>query len=140
MVERDSIEIATLHLDGEANDWWFHVMKTLGHDQVTTYEEFTRRLAERFERKDPEITFREHAHVKQTETLEAYISEFLKFAVMVTNISKARLILLFVEGLVEPLKGLVKSYRPSTLQDAQNRTSDMQDAIPRTMFPPTWCQ
>ena len=41
MAEKDAIKLASLHLDGEANDWWFHGMKTLGHDQVVTYEEFT---------------------------------------------------------------------------------------------------
>ena len=36
MAEREAMNIATLHLDGEENDSWFHGMKTLGHDQVTT--------------------------------------------------------------------------------------------------------
>ena len=76
MTERDVIKLATLHLDGEANDWWFHGIKTIGHDQVTTYEEFTRRLIEIFERRDPGISFRELAHVKQNRTPEAYVSEF----------------------------------------------------------------
>ena len=55
---------------------------------------------------------------------------------MVTDISKSRLILLFIEGLAEPLKGLVKAYRPTTLQEAVSRTRDLQDAIPRTKYPP----
>ena len=38
MVERDSIKLATLHLDGEANDWWFHGIRNIGCDQVTAYE------------------------------------------------------------------------------------------------------
>ena len=54
---------------------------------------------------------------------------------MVTDISKSRLILLFTEGLAEPLKGLVKAYRPTTLQEAMSRTRDLQDAIPRTNYP-----
>ena len=64
MVEKDSIKMATLHLDGESNNWWFHGKKTLVHDQVTTYEEFTRRLVEKFDREDLEIKFRELVHVK----------------------------------------------------------------------------
>ena len=38
MAKRDAIKLEALHLDGEDNDWWFHGMKTLGDDQVVTYE------------------------------------------------------------------------------------------------------
>ena len=55
---------------------------------------------------------------------------------MVIDISESSLILLFTEGLAEPLKGLVKAYRPITLQEAVSRTRDLQDAIPRTKYPP----
>jgi len=41
MTEGDAIKLATLHLDGEAHDWWYHVMTTLGHIGVTSYEKFT---------------------------------------------------------------------------------------------------
>ena len=44
MGEKEDIKMVALHLDGEANEWWFHGMKTLGHDHVTTYEELTKRL------------------------------------------------------------------------------------------------
>ena len=37
MDKRDAIKMATLHLDGESNDWWFHGMNTLSHWQVVTY-------------------------------------------------------------------------------------------------------
>ena len=43
MEERDAIKLEAIHLDGESIEWWFHGMKTLGHDQVITYEEFTRK-------------------------------------------------------------------------------------------------
>ena len=52
MAEVDAIKLATLHL-GEAHDWWYHRMTTLGHAHVITYAEFTRRLVHRFDRKDP---------------------------------------------------------------------------------------
>ena len=67
-------------------------MKTLGHDQVVTYEEFTRKLTEIFDWRDHDIYFRDLAHIRQVGTLEAYISEFQKVPVMVTNISESRLI------------------------------------------------
>ena len=42
MMERDVIRMATLHLEGDASDWWFHGLITLDHDMVITYEYFTR--------------------------------------------------------------------------------------------------
>ena len=57
--------------------------------------------------------------------------------VMVTDISESRLILLFIEGLAEPLKGLVKAYRPTTQQEAVSKTRDLHDAISRTKYPPS---
>jgi hypothetical protein len=55
---------------------------------------------------------------------------------MVTGISEARLVILFVEGLSEPLRGWVKDYKSASLQDAVSRTHDMQDAVPKIWFPP----
>ena len=37
MMEEDALKMAILHLEGDANEWWFHGLKTLGHDQVKTY-------------------------------------------------------------------------------------------------------
>ena len=42
MAEVEAIKVVALHLEGEAHDWWFHGMATLGHSVVTTYDEFTR--------------------------------------------------------------------------------------------------
>ena len=75
--------------------------------------------------------------MKQTRNLEAYIYELQKLYFMLTDISESRLILLFIEIFVEPLKGLVKAYRPSTLQEALNRTRDLQYVILRKGLPPT---
>jgi hypothetical protein len=52
-------------------------------------------------------------------------------AVMVTDISEQRLVMLFTEGLVEPLRGWVKDFRPITLQDAIMRTQDMANTVPK---------
>ena len=70
MSETEAIKVATLHLDGEAQDWWFHGMVTLGHSTVTTYAEFTRRLIERFDWRDPKQHFVELTRLKQTGSLE----------------------------------------------------------------------
>ena len=54
---------------------------------------------------------------------------------MVPDLSATRMIYMFVEGLVEPLRGLVRSTRPATLQDAISKTLDLQDVLPRTQTP-----
>jgi hypothetical protein len=87
---------------------------------------------DRFDRKDPEIHFRDLAQLRQTGTAEVFIIEFQRVAVAMTDISKPRLIMLFTEGLIEPLRGWVKAYRPPTLQDSILRTRDLADSVPKT--------
>ena len=62
----EAINIAALHFEGEAHNWWFHGLSTLGHNNVTTYVEFTRILVERFDRKDPEAPFISLEKLKQS--------------------------------------------------------------------------
>jgi hypothetical protein len=53
MTELEAISFATLHFDGEAHEWWYHGLVTLGHNHITSYLEFTERLMERFDMRDP---------------------------------------------------------------------------------------
>ena len=93
MIETNAIKLATLHLDKEAHEWWYHRLVTMGHNTITLYPYFTKRFIERFDRKDPEVHFRELAQLKQASSEDAFISEFQRIAVMVTDISKSRLIM-----------------------------------------------
>lgn len=46
--------------------------------------------------------------------------------------------MLFVEGLVEPLRGWVRAYKPISLTDVISKTHDMIDAVPKSQdFAPT---
>ena len=136
MIETDAIKLGTLHLDGEAHEWWYHGLVTLGHNTITSYPYFTQKLIEQFDRKGREVHSRELAQLKHTSSADAFISEFQRIAVMVTHVSESRLIMLFTEALIEPLRGWVKSYRPTTLADAIRRTRDLQDAVPKIRLPP----
>jgi hypothetical protein len=109
-------------LEGEVHEWWYHGMVTLGHANITSYVDFTQILMDKFDKKDPEIHFRELAQLRQTCTPEAYITYFQRMVVMVTDISQQRLVMLFTQGLVEPLRGWVKAFRPTTLQEAIMRS------------------
>ena len=55
--EIEAIKIAALHLEGEAQDWWFHGLTTLGNHHITSYSAFTKNLVERFDPRDPEAHF-----------------------------------------------------------------------------------
>lgn len=88
-------------------------------------------MLERFERRDPEEHFGELTRLKQMGSVETCISEFLRLSVMVLDLFEARRVFMFVEGLGEPLSGLVKSNSPTTLQDVVERARDLQDALPR---------
>ena len=70
----EAIKIAALHLEGEAHDWWFHGLSKLGHANVTTYSEFTRRVVEIFYRRDLEEPFVSLTKKKQSGNAESYIS------------------------------------------------------------------
>lgn len=61
MTKEESIKYAAMHLDGVAHEWWHHGMVIMGHNQINSYVEFTERLIERFDRKDPKLHFKELA-------------------------------------------------------------------------------
>ena len=61
MLEEEAIKFAALHLEGIAHEWWHRNTITLGHDQIKTYAEFSERLIERFDGKDPKLNFKDLA-------------------------------------------------------------------------------
>jgi hypothetical protein len=115
MTESEAISFATLHLDGEAHEWWYNGLVTLGHSCITSYLDFTERLMERLDRRDPEIHFRDLTQLRQIGLVEAFIPEFQRKVVVVSDISEQRLVVLFTEALTEPLRGWVKAFKPHTL-------------------------
>ena len=53
---------------------------------------------ERFERKDPDLHFKELTELKQVRTPEGYMLEFENISVMVSDVYMARLVLLVIGG------------------------------------------
>ena len=99
MTETDAIKLATLHLEGEAHEWWYHGLVTLGQNTISSYSDFTQRLMERFDKRDSKIHFRELAQLKQISSVEAFILEFQRVNFMVTDVLEKRSIMLFSEAL-----------------------------------------
>jgi len=108
MTWEEEIKFSTLHLDGEAHEWWYHGLVMMDHSNITSYVYFTHRLMDRFDMKDPEIHFRELVQLRKTNTPEAYIIEFHRMVVMVTDILEQRLVMLW---------GWLNSFKPIRLQD-----------------------
>jgi hypothetical protein len=104
MTETEAISFATLHLEGEAHEWWYHGLVTLGHSGIISYREFTDRLMDRIDKKAPEIHFEDLAQLRQTGIAKTFITEFQRVAMAVTDMSEPRLIMLFIKGLIEPLR------------------------------------
>jgi len=55
---------------------------------------------------------------------------------MIPNISPTRLLMLFTEGLLEPLRGWVKDFNPPNLQEAIWRTRDLMGSTTKSKFTP----
>ena len=53
---------------------------------------------------------------------------------MVMDVSENGLVMLFTEALNEPLRGWLKAYKPSTLQNTISRTGYLQDSVPKNIF------
>jgi hypothetical protein len=75
MIESSKINFSTLHLDGEAHEWWYHGILTLSHSNITSYEDLTQRMMDWFDRKDPKIHFRDMAQLRKICMPEAYVIE-----------------------------------------------------------------
>jgi ABC-type transport system involved in cytochrome c biogenesis permease component len=70
---------------------------------------------ERFDRRDLELHFSDLTQLRQTGSVEAFITEFQWKAVVVSDIFEHWLVMLFIEALTEPLRGWVKDFKPHTL-------------------------
>ena len=72
------------------------------------------------------------AQIKQHGSLDAYVNDFQQLSDMVPNISERRLVVLFMEGLMEPLKGWLKYFDPPSLQEAIKKARSMEFAAPKS--------
>ena len=130
MKESDFVQLASLHLEDPAYDWWYHGMTTQGHDRITTFDDFSQRVIDRFDLKDDEEYFKELSKLKQTKSVNEYIEEFQKVVVMVPDMSEKRIVYLFLDGLEDSVKGLFKAFSPSTLQEAIKRSLQLETCVP----------
>jgi len=132
MSKEEAIKFATLHLEGVAHEWWYHGLVTLRHNQVTSYIKFIEKLIDHFDGKDPKLNFKDLAQVKQISIVDNYVTEFQRLSILVTNISERCQIVLFMDGLREPLRGWTKGFNPCTLNKAIKKVCDMATSSSKT--------
>ena len=118
MTEEDALQFAILHLEDTTHDWWHQGLITQGHQNITSYEEFSQKLIKRFDRKHPQENFKKLTQLRQQGTIEDYIKEFQRIYVQVIGVDDECFTYLFIEGLKDSLKGLVSALKPSSLDDA----------------------
>lgn len=133
MAEDDAIKFATLHLEGSTHEWWYHGLAAPGHGLIDTYDEFCKRLVNRFDRKDLEVHFRKLAQLKQGGLFEKYVEEIQILFVM-PDVTERRSITLFIEGLHERLRGLINAFDPLTLQEAIKATLNLETSMAKNKF------
>lgn len=90
-------------------------------------------MIDRFDLKDEEEYFKELSKLRQNKSVNEYVEEFQKVAIMVPDISEKRIIYLFLDGLEDPIKGLVKAFSPSTLQEAIKRSLQLETSMPKKL-------
>jgi len=74
------------------------------------------------------------AQLRHHGSVDTYVAYFKRWAVMVPDVSERRLTYLFMEGLREPLRGLVKAFYPESLQAAIKRALTLETTTPSRSF------
>ena len=88
MTEEEALQFSVILLGGAAHDWWTQGHISLGHKDVKSYEEFSQKLMNQFDKKDTEWYFQELTHLKQIGTLHDYINQFQEIFVMISDLSQ----------------------------------------------------
>jgi len=110
--EASRVDIAFIHLEGEAIQWydWFEASHGL-----PTWAAFVEGLLVRFGPSAFEDVYGELAKIRQTSTVSEYQSRFERLANSTRDWSERQLFGTFVEGLQPDIRREVKTHRPRTI-------------------------
>ena len=73
---------------------------------------------DQFDEKDTEWYFQELTHLKQIGSLHEYVKQFQELAIMIPDLFQKRHTRMFIEGLKETTKLMVKPHEPQNLAKA----------------------
>ena len=108
------IEIAAIHLDGDAIQWFHWFKYTYG---VLSWRQFKEGLLIRFGPTDYE-NIDVLAKIRQTSTVQEYQTRFEMLSNQTHDWSQKQLLGTFIEGLKPEIRGEVKARQPYTLMAA----------------------
>lgn len=111
------VKIAAVHLDGRAIQWHQAYMKGRITRDVPMWEEYVRALSQRFGAHAYEDPMTELVILRQTQSVQHYLDRFDELHNLL-ELPDAYAMSCFLAGLKQEISGLVRMFKPQTLQDA----------------------
>ncbi|KAH7673708.1 Retrotransposon gag domain-containing protein [Dioscorea alata] len=118
------LAIAAFYMAGAARQWFQWLLST---DQLTTWDEFVRKLELRF---GPSSFFNHEASLfklKKSTTVAAFLHDFECLSTRVTDLSQRSLLNCFLSGLREDIQRELYILKPSDLHDAVGMAKLVED-------------
>lgn len=111
------VKIASVHLDGKALLWHQAYMKGRITREVPMWEEYVRAMSARFGTREYEDPMTEMVSLRQTHSVQQYLDRFDELH-NALDLPDQYAMSCFLAGLKQEISGLVRMFKPQTLQDA----------------------
>jgi hypothetical protein len=122
-VENQKVAMVAYHLEGEANQWWQWLRRTLqGEGQVISWEKFQEELWARFRPSICEDFDEALSKIKQVGTLRDYQREFEKLGNKVQGWTQKALVGTLMGGPKTKISEGIRMFKPQSLKEVINLT------------------
>ncbi|KAA8542122.1 hypothetical protein F0562_023274 [Nyssa sinensis] len=138
--EIHKVSLAAYHLEGEANQWWQWLRRTLQEEgRALSWTSFEDELWTRFGPSECEDFDEALSRVRQTGSLRDYQRTFERYGNRVRGWTQKALVGTFMGGLKSEISDGIRMFKPRTLQEAIGlaRMKDDQLARQRRIVAPT---
>ncbi|RVW63197.1 Retrovirus-related Pol polyprotein from transposon 17.6 [Vitis vinifera] len=130
--ENQKVPMAAYHLEGEANQWWQWLHRTLKEEgHVISWEKFEEELWARFGPSGCEDFDEALSRIKQLGTLRDYQREFEKLGNRVQGWTQKALVGTFMGGLKAEIADAIRMFKPQSLKEVINLARMRDDQIAR---------
>ncbi|RVW63788.1 Transposon Tf2-2 polyprotein [Vitis vinifera] len=130
--ENQKVPMAAYHLEGEANQWWQWLHRTLKEEgHVISWEKFEEELWARFGPSGCEDFDEALSRIKQLGTLRDYQREFEKLGNRVQGWTQKALVGTFMGGLKAEIADEIRMFKPQSLKEVINLARMRDDQIAR---------
>lgn len=121
----DRLQLVSMSLDGPALNWYNGEMET---DPFVDWRQFKKRLVDRFCGNVEEEPGKRLFGIKQTGSVQDYISEFEELAGIVHNVTEKSLIDIFYNGLKPAMQEVIKIKEPQGLRQHKKAVTKMESS------------